>query len=634
MLWDLEEELNRILKETRVRDYNIKLNIKEKVVQKVIDSIIDENEDIGMVGYIEDIDIVRKFANTDVKKYVIGKDKLCRDVSGIYVMRADGFFKELASVKLDKLIVVSYDIRHIIEMYLFNYGTSYIIVDLFDCFSLYAGIDLKQSVRFDKYIDFYKNAVKELFFAMSEKKWANNIHIIANTIKSLNTYDNYDALYTRQKLYEQSKDKSIKEWYLLKIIDNCLAIRDFNTAFYYMDIYIEKKYFSYEKILHREELIQKLLDQIRTLLSTRKQRDLLFFWIDGMSSKEREDLKLYSKEADDGILFQNAYTHIPVTRETMYTMMSGLPYFENHVYEWKNVKEGKNYKWLIQKGYDVKEIGGGYISDDTVIAPSRNPHSYYHPTPLVLWKALLGLLSEDNDKPKCYFIHCDCESHNPYWAGNMKQMVIGARDPFIPLKDYMPYVENAEIYQQEQIRWYTNFFPLNACKIYMSDHGKEFPFWKEEKIKTFIIINDLQIKNRKVNAPFSYLDFDKLLKFLVDPENYPIEKVYSECILFQNDDPYQKMANEVLLHNDENNTLYYRQWMGFRGAIKNGKKIVVFRNGKKVILDLSDNVIDEATIKNDEIEELEKLAGSYFGDINSDHFIVASNLYRALNIDF
>lgn len=634
MVRDLEEELNRILKKTSVRSYSVKLNIKEKVVQKVIDSIIDANENVGMIGYLEDIDTIRGFVSTDINKYVIKKDELCRDASGTYVMRADDFLKEVASIKLDKLIIVSYDIRHIIEMYLFNYGVSCTIVDLFDCFSIYAGIDLKQSICFDRDIEFYKNAVKELFFKVNEKKWASNINVITNTIKSLNTYDNYDALYARQKLYEQSKDKDIKEWYLLKIIDNFLEIKDFVNAFHYMDIYIEKKCCAYEKILRRKELIEKLLTQIATLLSARKQRDLLFFWIDGMSSKEREDLNLYSKEADEGILFQNAYTHVPVTRETMYTMMSGMPYFENHVYEWKNVKEGKNYKWLIQKGYDVKEIGGGYISNDTVIAPSINPHSYYHPTPLVLWNAILGLLSEDNDKPKCYFIHCDCESHNPYWAGSMKQMVIGARDPFIPLQDYMPYVENAEIYQQEQIRWYTNFLPLNACKIYMSDHGKEFPFWKEEKIKTFIIINDLQIKNRKVNAPFSYLDFDKLLKFLVDPENYSIEKVYSDCILFQNDDPYEKMANEVLLHNDENDTLYYRKWMGFRGAIKNGKKIVVFRNGKRVIFDLNDNVIDEASMKNDEIEELEKLAGSYFGDINSEHFMIAGRLYKALKIDF
>lgn len=633
MARNLEEELKHILKKTSVRNYNIKLKVNKKVVKKIIDKVIGENENIGIIGYSEDIEAINEFICIGVKKYIIEKDKLCRDSSGTYIMRADDFLKATAAEELDKLIIVSYDIRHIIEMYLFNYEVPYTIIDLFDCFAIYAGIDLKKSICFDKDIEYYKNTVKELLLAIDGKKWTRNINIVANTIKSLNTYDNYDALFARQKLYMQNNDKDIKEWYLLKIIDNCLEIKDFVTAFQYMDIYIEKRYFAYEKIAYRKELIEKLLEKITSLISGRKQRDLLFFWIDGISSGERELLNLYQREADEGILFQNAYTHVPVTRETMYTIMSGMPYFENHVYEWKNVKEGKNYKWLIQKGYDVKEIGEGYISNDTIILPSKNPHSYYHPTPLVLWKAVMGLLSEDNDKPKCYFIHCECESHNPYWAGNMKQMVIGARDSFIPLKDYMPYVEKAELYQQEQIRWYANFLPLNACKIYMSDHGKEFPFWKEEKIKTFIIINDLQLKSRKIEAPFSYLDFDKLLKFLVNPQNNSIEKVYSDFILIQNDDPYEKMANEVLLHNDENDALYYRKWMGFRGAIKNDKKIVIFRNGKRIILDLNDNVIDESVMKKDEIEDLENLAGSYFGDMYSEHYIIARKLYKTLKIN-
>ena len=73
MVRDLEEELNRILKKTSVRSYSVKLNIKEKVVQKVIDSIIDANENVGMIGYLEDIDTIRGFVSTDINKYVIKK---------------------------------------------------------------------------------------------------------------------------------------------------------------------------------------------------------------------------------------------------------------------------------------------------------------------------------------------------------------------------------------------------------------------------------------------------------------------------------------------------------------------------------------------------------------------------------
>ena len=633
MTRNLEEEFKDILKKTSIYNYKIRLNAKRKDVKTVLNNIIIKNENVGIIGYLEDIETVEKYLSIDVKKYVIEKNTLCRDSSGTYTVNAKGFLENITSEKLDKLIIVSYDIRHILAMYLLNFDVKYVVIDLYDYLAVYTGVDLKRTVCFHKDIEYYKNIAKEIFFKIYDKRWTRNYSVISNTIKSLNTYDSYDALFVRQKLYERCDNKKIKEWYLVKIIDNCLEIKDFITAFRYMDMYIKKKYSAYEKMKRRKKLIEEYLLEITTLLSKRKQRDLLFFWIDAVSSKEREVLNLYQEEAETGILFENAYTHIPVTKETMYTMMSGMPYFENHVYEWKNVKDGKNYKWLIQKGYDLKEIGGGYASNDDTIVPARNPHSYYHPTPLVLWKTIIGLLSEENDNPKCYFIHCDCESHNPYWAGNMKKMVIGVRDPFVPLENYMSYIEEAEIYQQEQIRWYVNFLPTNACKVYMSDHGKEFPFWREEKIKTFIIINDLQLKSKKVKAPFSYLDFDKLLKFLAEPQNNSIENVYSDYILFQNDDPYEKMANEVLLHNDEKNPLYYREWMGFRGAIKGDKKIVIFRNGEKVVLDLNDNIINEDELSKSEIEELESLAGTYFGDMNSEHYKVVRRLYETLNID-
>ena len=61
MAQDLEEEFNDILKKTSVYTYKIKLNVKRKSVKKIINKIIAKNENVGIIGYLEDIEVIEKY---------------------------------------------------------------------------------------------------------------------------------------------------------------------------------------------------------------------------------------------------------------------------------------------------------------------------------------------------------------------------------------------------------------------------------------------------------------------------------------------------------------------------------------------------------------------------------------------
>ena len=106
MTRNLEEEFKDILKKTSIYNYKIRLNAKRKDVKTVLNNIIIKNENVGIIGYLEDIETVEEYLSTDVKKYVVEKNTLFRDSSGTYTVNAKDFLENIASEKLDQLIII------------------------------------------------------------------------------------------------------------------------------------------------------------------------------------------------------------------------------------------------------------------------------------------------------------------------------------------------------------------------------------------------------------------------------------------------------------------------------------------------------------------------------------------------
>lgn len=637
---DFEKELAEIVEETALRKERIAFDLTNRRIKNIIkDCIYDNESKVGIIGYNEDLKRVERCLKPFSFNYTffpVMHDKLCRNPVGTYKIEMEEELKRIASQNLDVMLVVSYDISHIITMYLITYHTDYRIVNFYDYIAAVYKIRLKASLGGNDIFCKVRKKIKAFLWYISKKSLRlSEMDFFKKTFRMENAFDSYDAIYSREQLCKHEKNPVLKNWYRNEIIDNYLNIYDFKTAVEYMKDYIEGQYVGYEKMNVRLERINNVLNELKELLKKRK-KDIIFFWIDSISASERDKLGLYQKECEEGIFFENVYTHIPVTRETMFSIMSGMPFFESKAYEWTDVAHGKNYKYLREMGYEVKDIGAQLISRETGVLPKKNPFSFYHPTSVRLWTAMMELANADIEKLQCFFVHSVCESHNPYWGGKMSRMVIGPRDPFVGLDAYIDVIKEAEKYQETQIRWYAELLSDECCKVYFSDHGKGFPFWAEDKVRTFLAINDKRFMPQKVKQLFSYLDFQKLFRFLIDPEKNPLETVQSEYALIQNDEPYEKMVVEVKKHSLEvkDRQFFLREWMGFSGVVVDGVKIVKFRNGDKIILSLLDEeIIEENEIK--KYEEITSLVGNIFSDLGKGHhYAKARELYETLKIPY
>lgn len=533
---------------------------------------------------------------------------------------------EIAKYEIDKLVIVSDDLRYLLQMLLVNEDISYEIVDIYELIKREyrtvivksIAMPLKEAVR--EYIKYKQSRVSE------QKKYC----------------DNYDAILVKKYWAKKAVNKKEKQYYLRELIISYLLIKDYRNAFFYIDRYTRltgKKNNPFIQVKHE---FLALLSQMKKQLRARKQRDIIVFWCDTLPYSDFRKYHFLETIAKDSMVFENAYTHVPYTHTTIQAMFTGVPFFEGKLYRSVEtpdmVRASKTIDLLRENHYQICEVGGSYIKRKYASRPNRSVRCSYLPSSMELWETLAQLLKDENKNEKQFIIcHMDGELHNPYWNGESERLI---HDPGSLLCDVAKYEnqrkESAK-YLEKQILYYMDFLGQSACRVFMSDHGIGAPAYSERRLHAFCFVHDHNVKKENFDEYFSYLKFYELLDYILHPTEENLKKIFSDYVLIQNDHPYsEKFCREILCMLRNNEDIRLKDWMGIRGIIKKGYKLIRFPKGQEIWYDSEDNEIMQEDIQDrDLVRFMRDKVGDEFPDIYAEkHYVHTRKLYEKLQLDF
>ena len=538
--------------------------------------------------------------------------------------------QKIAKWDIDRLIIVSNDLRYLAQMYLINEDVSYEVIDIYDFIKKEYGVDISGNIS-NTFQDCIKYYIKSFGVMIADKieilyKLKFVCYWKEGLLRERRNCDNYDAILVKKNRFLFARTEQDKRYYLQELIINYLLIKDFKNAFYYIDKHV--KLYNDERIISIRDEFKKLLSDIKTVLQEKQKKDIVLFWCDSLAYSNFERFNFLKSEANDSLFFENAYTHVPYTHTTIQSIFTGIPFFDGRLNEWNKpllVRKGKTLDFLENNGYQICEIEHNYIQEKYSKKLFYTVKSARTPAQII----------ENKEEKNFIICHMACELHPPFWNGISKKMYAVGTNVYIDKSRYTCQMEESIEYLEQQILWYRDYFDGNICKIYMSDHGLTRPGYLNDAIHTFCFVKDTGILKGRVNKFFSYLKFNELLKYIIEPTCENFEDIFSEYILIQNDHPYsRKFCNDIKRRFDKNQEVQWEKWMGFRGIVTKNYKMVLFPNGHEKWFDLADNLIASEEIEDQKLVEfMRDNVGDIFPDIsNVDNYKETKKLYEKIGI--
>lgn len=386
------------------------------------------------------------------------------------------------------------------------------------------------------------------------------------------------------------------------IIYKYISIRDFRNAFKYIDEYLEKYNTYSDRLKKLKECLLIFFKRIKEELSKNNNNPIAMCWIDSVQYDEVQEFPFLSNMRDNSLCLDNAYTVMPYTIPTFWTLFCQKMPVEDgyHNYRYEHItKDNSNVlRYLEDKGYTFIyhgnslelfgiekentrhknftefEMGDNKNSINEILKETTMNLSE-DICPLVLWNGLRTIVSGEKSFSLLYMV---LETHTPYIAGNITREYV--------CDQYEPKVEQiacAREYIDGQLEFYWNIWKDCATTIFMSDHGKLVE-GKKQKIyrdlqHTMMMINGKLIKKKRVKDMFSYIDFFDVVKICVEPNKpYSINK--RDYVPIENLDVYGRLVFMRMIDEDDKN-ISKDCLLGYRGVRTQNETFLVRNDGKK-----------------------------------------------------
>lgn len=445
----------------------------------------------------------------------------------------------------------------------------------------------------------------------------------------LNHYADYEMVYNVKREYLDAKGSAKKEL-LNKLIKEYLLLKDFKNSYYYIDSFIAN-YPGDEKYSELKVELSSLLEKIRECIAKKKHRDIVINWIDALSYYDIPQFPFLYQKGKEGICFENAYTVMPWTTETLKSILFGEYPIEGKLFLRNDFSENNTrlLKLIKENGYEFAYCGQSKIArmfDKRIDAPIHYYETKYSGSMQKQWDALDILCK--SQKPVCVLIHTLRETHGPYVCGECKTLYhFRCSESDWEQEACKQQAKTAGKYIDEQLSFYWDYYKENSVVVYMSDHGRvgNNPM-NENKIHVMLTILENGITHHEVNNLFSLINFWKLLGKIIKKEN-DWESLTDAYVLIENLDSYSEIVVEMGL----NGRLKKDEIYQCRGIVTATDSYYLYATGKEHYFKHSEpeddkiNNIDFA----ERISRLKQICGKEFIDIYKyDKFRYSRLLYN------
>lgn len=404
--------------------------------------------------------------------------------------------------------------------------------------------------------------------------------------------------------YENYTNKRDKEISLEKTIIYLLIMRDFKTAFQYMDEYICKG-FRYCNLY--EELKTKiidLLDRIMVYQSENEQKNIIINWVDNISRETVEDLSyIYEEEGKKGVFFENAFTSMPWTGWVMKSIFSRKNPISGKLFRTGKITNSKEFPLLgllKQEGYSfkyssLKIVGSKYIAKKHLLKTEYFDDSRI--STRSQWYAIDCIVR--STKKMCVLIHNLQESHYPFVCPRNSDFSVFSGDRYASNEQKM----ESKKYLNEQLKWFGRYYGDNCIKIYMGDHGDRCIYeggelitrydYTEERTHVFATLIGENIEPKVEEKFFSFSNFYELLFYALYPTEENYSKIFLKHIDYEMYDKYKLDAEMRKYMQNLSTKVSVEAWMQCRGIRTDTDKYIRFFDGTEYYFILPDETKNE-----------------------------------------
>lgn len=577
----IEEKLINVIKRYKIFDYNPQMKNKvliDNLLYDLINKKLNGKKVAIWGGGWHTYHLLNALGNNCNIEYIFDKkpENTKKFRYGIKVIPPEQGIEEV-----DVVIISSFCSRRDIELEIINEYEDVSFIDLYDYFSQY-GIVCNA--------EYYK--------------WA---------------YVSYDDIVVDRIRYQKSKDVND----LKRLIGDFIAIRDFKNAFCYIEELLQNDLEEYKRYKKFEDAVKEILNQIDC------KDSIIINWIDALRYDEVDNMPFLTEIAKESVVFDNAYTQVNYTTGTMKTILNGMAYVDDKLYnrELDFLKKTKLDDYLKVHGYELKILSGHWR--DNIDGYNIRVLDYYRryggdiiPASVLQWEAILE--ASNSCRKKVILIHMCAETHPVYKSPLLEKMTsIWEADTFTFFKsnkknEMLKQVRFSQLYLDEQLDYYSKLYGDNASVVYMSDHGQfrdDKPICLEGWFHVLFMIKARNYCAQRIKQVFCLTEFINIIENII--MNRSFENCISNYSILQTDDPYSETFWRTILGSKSKD--YILAYIQKRIIITPYDLYMRLKTGQEFYLrkDSDKNLIDDERYI-DRIEELKEKCGDNFIDVEKE----------------
>ncbi|MDE6603804.1 MAG: LTA synthase family protein [Lachnospiraceae bacterium] len=392
-------------------------------------------------------------------------------------------------------------------------------------------------------------------------------------------YDYYtkDNNYFLELFFLKRKYKSsaiTKEEFLKRIFFLSIVFKDFLLAEkYYQEILgCMDKDLKTDYIQAYAEIKNVLQEMRKSLLQRNKgKNDIVMVWLDQMKYGLEKDMPYLAEEMKEGVYFDHAYTVIPYTIPTFRVLFTDEKEITIGLHSHKKIykQESLLIQEMERRGYVFKVISG-YIGNIEREWQCEEYFDKWAPMSLLCWNFLCCLVN--SEESVFAVVHEMSHTHTPYFTNQMNEEMAGNSKESVQKRHAHAMNETDQC-----LGYYMNFLSEDTTKIYMSDHGLGEPW---EHVHTLFAVTSKKIGKGRISDVFSYLNFDRLARQLMEDRFSSAEFVGENAPICS-----MPLYNyELIKARLRSKRLEIRE-IGYQGMVNKDYIYLKYNNQREVLLD-------------------------------------------------
>lgn len=422
-------------------------------------------------------------------------------------------------------------------------------------------------------------------------------------------------LFFQKMRYKHGRTDAAQRIALEKCLFLCVYMKDFIQAKHYVDL-LKKLGVSCEAMWQE---VQALLDDIRSALRARKERDIVLYWLDALPYGGEDCMPYLKERMEASVCFEQAYCCTAYTHSVMRAMFLGKKEMEDHTYRIGKMTDENSplIQLLKDQGYDIQVVSE-YLNGNFAwnYLPDRFT-GIYKPCSACFWDGLRAMLAH---KHKTFFLFHTLDVHEPQFSGRYGDGCVQKRG--------LRYAA-ARRALDEQLAFYDSLVSEDAFRIYMSDHGQGELVGRYHVMLNFC---HRTLLPQKVKAFVSILDFMKITKQMLLKRRISGGEFAREYIEIEELDFYNRAFVKKEMEREK---VPYAGFFARKGIIDREHLYLRFRTGMEFLTHMDGTVMVypslfyESGIRDPELlRHYRELAGEFPADLASDpKFQYSQHLY-------